>query len=108
MKKYLLFALISILFSCCGKTEPSKAGISYSNSISGTDCLKAVVTDNNVLIIAIDTETGTNYDALARYYLKDAIKHGFTDIKMCAIVDYSTSEFQNGAVVGERVGRAFK
>ena len=108
MKKYLLFALFALLFSSCGRTAPSPAGLEYCKTISGIDCLKATITDANVLIIAIDVEPGRNYDALATYYLNDAISHGVDDIKMCAIVDYSTSEFQEGAVVGERVGKAFK
>lgn len=108
MKKYLLLALFAILLSSCERTAPSPAGLEYCKTISGIDCLKATITDANVLIIAIDVEPGRNYDALATYYLNDAISHGVDDIKMCAVVDYSTSEFQDGAVVGERVGKAFK
>lgn len=109
MKKYLFLILLSlILFACGGNTSPSQAAIRYAESISGTDVLKAAVTDAKVLIIAIDAIEGQNYDALARYYLNDAIKHGAYDIKMCAVVDYSTSEFQDGAVVGDRLGKAFK
>lgn len=108
MKKYLLLTLFSALFSCSVKTEPSPAGLEYCKTISGIDCLKATITDGNVLIIAIDAEYGRNYDALARYYLNDAIRKGVTDVKMCAVVNYSTSEFQDGAVIGERVGKAFK
>ena len=109
MKKYLFLVLLSLMFFLYGcNTKPSQAAIRYAESISGTDVLKATITDSNVLIIAIDAEYGRNYDALARYYLNDAISHGVDDIKMCAVVDYSTSEFQDGAVVGERVGKAFK
>lgn len=138
MKKYLFLVLFLALFSCgrnstgtktisnindtlvdlsvdsvsnesfiaCNGTEYT--GEEYAKSISGTDVLKAAVTDAHVLIITIDAIEGQNYDALARYYLNDAIKHGANDIKMCAVVDYSTSEFQDGAVIGERLGKAFK
>lgn len=109
MKKYLFLVLLSLMFFLYGcNTKPSQTAIRYAESISGTDVLKATITDSNVLIIAIDVEPGRNYDALATYYLNDAISHGVDDIKMCAVVDYSTSEFQDGAVVGERVGKAFK
>lgn len=67
-----------------------------------------MITDANVLIIAIDAEEGQNYDVLARYYLHDAIEHGVDGVKQCAVVDYSTSEFHDGAVVGERLGRSFR
>ncbi|SFG56566.1 hypothetical protein SAMN05216383_12065 [Prevotella sp. KH2C16] len=109
MKKYLFLILLSlILFACGGNKKLSHAAVRYAESISGTSVLKATVTDVHVLIIAIDAIEGQNYDALARYYLNDAIKHGAYDIKMCAVVDYSTSEFQDGAVVGDRLGKAFK
>ena len=49
-----------------------------------------------------------DYDKLAEFYLNDAFSHGANDIKMCAVVDFSTSEFQEGAVVGKRLGKAFK
>lgn len=109
MKKYLFLVLLPLMLFAYGcNTKPSQAAIRYAESISGTDVLKATITDVKVLIIAIDATEGQNYDALARYYLNDAIRHGVYDIKMCAVVDYSTSEFQDGAVVGKRVGRAFK
>lgn len=83
-------------------------GEEYAKSISGTDVLKAAVTDAHVLIIAIDAIPGRDYDKLAEFYLNDALSHGANDIKMCAVVDFSTSEFQDGAVVGKRLGKAFK
>lgn len=108
MKKFLLSILLVFSLLSCGNSEPSHAAVRYAESISGTDVLKAEVTDAHVLIIAIDAIEGQNYDALARYYLRDAIEHGVDDIKQCAVVDYSTSEFQDGAVVGDRLGKAFK
>jgi|GEM_PF-2194586 hypothetical protein len=109
MKKYLFLVLLSlILFAYGCNTKPSQAAVRYAESISGIDVLKATTTDTKVLIIAIDATGGQNYDALARCYLNDAIKHGADDIKECTVVDYSTSEFQKGAVVGKRLGRAFK
>ena len=109
MKKSILSILLVLaLFSCGGKSEPSQAAIRYAESISGTNVLKASVTDAHVLIIAVDAIEGQNYDALARYYLKDAIENGANDIKMCVVVNYSTAEFQDGAGVGDRLGKAFK
>lgn len=109
MKKSILsILLVFALFSCGRKSEPSQAAIRYAESISGTNVRKASVTDAHVLIIAVDAIEGQNYDALARYYLKDAIENGANDIKMCVVVNYSTAEFQDGAVVGDRLGKAFK
>ena len=109
MKKYLSLVLLSLMLFAYGcNTKPSQAAVRYAESISGTDVLKATITDAKVLIIAIDATEGQNYDALARYYLNDAIRYGADDIEQCAVVDYSTSEFQEGAVVGKRFGRAFK
>lgn len=88
--------------------KPSQATINYAESISGTDVLMAEITDTGTLIIAIDAVLGMDYDKLAEFYLNDAFGHGANDIKMCAVVDFSTSEFQEGAVVGKRLGKAFK
>ena len=88
--------------------KPSQATINYAESISGTDVLMAEIADTGTLIIAIDAVLGMDYDKLAEFYLNDAFGHGANDIKMCAVVDFSTSEFQEGAVVGKRLGKAFK
>ena len=109
MKKYLFLMLLSLtIFACGGRIKPSQAAINYAESISGTDVLKAEITDTGTLIIAIDAVLGMDYDKLAEFYLNDAFSHGANDIKMCAVVDFSTSEFQEGAVVGKRLGKAFK
>lgn len=108
MKKFLLSILLAFSLLSCGNSEPSHAAVRYAESISGTDVLKAEVTDAHVLIIAIDAIPGRDYDKLAEFYLNDALSHGVDDIEMCAVVDFSTSEFQDGSVVGKRLGKAFK
>lgn len=109
MKKYILLLLSSLTICIsCSNPKPSLAAKRYAESISGYDVLKASVTDAHVLIIAIDAIPGRDYDKLAEFYLNDALSHGANDIKMCAVVDFSTSEFQDGAVVGKRLGKAFK
>jgi hypothetical protein len=109
MKKYLFLMLLSLtILACGGRIKPSQAAVNYAESISGTDVLKAEITDTGTLIIAIDAVPGMDYDKLAEFYLNDAFSHGANDIKMCAVVDFSTSEFQEGAVVGKRLGKAFK
>lgn len=78
----------------------------YCKTISGFTCRKAIVDEAGWLIVGIDA-TGGNYDRLAEQFLDEAKGEGVMGLKGCGIVNYSTSEFQQGAVVGERIGKAY-
>jgi len=78
----------------------------YCETISGFTCRKAIVDEAGWLIVGIDA-TGGNYDRLAEQFLDEAKGEGVMGLKGCGIVNYSTSEFQQGAVVGERIGKAY-
>ena len=94
----ILFSLILIIaFSCGGgKTEITGAD-KYINTITGFTCEKATVTDNGYLVIAIDAESASGYDTLASQFLEEAKK-----------VDIKNSKFEQGAVVGKRIGKAYE
>lgn len=82
----------------------------YCRSIIDPDAglYAATVTDAGFLIIGIRPIGSPNLDVLAKSYLDDATNAGLHDIKGCFIVDYDKSKWQDGAVVGERIGRAYK
>lgn len=67
----------------------------------------ATVTDANILIIGVKPIGEPNFDILAESYLKSAIKNGL-QVKGCMIVDINNSEWGNGFVKGERIGKAFR
>ena len=118
MKKILFLLLAGILFSC---SSPKKKVIEvnetnetrttsaeeYINTITGFTCEKAAVTDNGYLIIAIDATSNEGYDNLASQFLDEAKQEGVTGLKGCAIVDIKNAKFEQGAVVGKRIGRAY-
>ncbi len=81
----------------------------YTQSIinPSTGIHKAIITDANMLVIAVDASPGANFDAFAKTYLDDAIDNG-VDIKGCLIVDIKDCQFQKGTVIGKRIGKAFK
>lgn len=79
----------------------------YINTITGFTCAKAMLTDNDFLIIAIDPVSDSNYDFLASQFLDEAKTEGLTWIKGVKIVDVKNSEFQQGTVVGDRIGEAY-
>lgn len=83
----------------------------YCKSISSngevTSIFKAEVTDNNILIIGVDRVGNANFDYFCEEQLKDAWKHGVR-VDGCFAVDVKDSQFQDGAVVGERIGHAYK
>lgn len=83
----------------------------YCKSISSngeeTAIFKAEVTDNNILIIGVDRAGDANFDVFCQYQLEDARSHGVR-VDACFAVDIKDCEFQDGAVVGERIGKAFK
>lgn len=118
MKKILFLLLAGILFSC---SSPKKKVIEvnetnetrttsaeeYINTITGFTCEKAAVTDNGYLIIAIDATSDEGYDNLASQFLDEAKREGVTGLKGCAIVDIKNAKFEQGAVVGKRIGKAY-
>ena len=106
MKKILFLMTILITFSCGGgKTEITGAD-KYINT--GFTCEKATVTDNGYLVIAIDAESASGYDTLASQFLEEAKKEGVSGLKGVLIVDIKNSKFEQGAVVGKRIGKAYE
>jgi len=107
MKKILLLLFIGVLLSC-GNSKTEVAGAEeYIKTISGFTCEKAAVTDNGYLIIAIDATSNEGYDNLASQFLDEAKREGVTGLKGCAIVDIKNAKFEQGAVVGKRIGKAY-
>lgn len=68
---------------------------------------KATITDADMLVIAVDFSPGVNFDTFAKTYLDAALRKG-VDVKGCLIVDVKDCQFQEGAVIGKRIGKAFK
>lgn len=68
---------------------------------------KATITDTNMLIIGVRPIGKPNFDVLAQSYLENAIEHGI-NIKACFIVDVDKAKWQKGAVIGDRIGKAYK
>lgn len=96
-----------ITFSCgSGKTEVTGAD-RYINTITGLTCEKAAVTDNGYLVVAIDADSGSGYDILASQFLEEAKREGVEGLKGVLIVDSKNCQFQQGAVVGKRIGKAY-
>ena len=80
MKKILFLMTILITFSCGGgKTE-----------ITGAD------------------KSASGYDTLASQFLEEAKKEGVSGLKGVLIVDIKNSKFEQGAVVGKRIGKAYE
>ena len=118
MKKILFLLFAGALFSC---SSPKKKVIEvnetnetrttsaeeYINTITGFTCEKATITDNGYLIIAIDATSDEGYDNLASQFLDEAKREGVTGLKGCAIVDIKNAKFEQGAVVGKRIGKAY-
>jgi hypothetical protein len=136
MKKVILLCLVAVLLGCNNKkyapsqnnqvdslglttdtssvkdTAQTVNAISkedYCNSLISPDMgiYNAEITDANILIIAVSPEGNPNFDAFAQSYLDDAISKG-VDVNACMVVDVNNSQFQQGAVVGDRIGKAFK
>ena len=108
MKKILFLMTIIIAFSCGGgKTEVIGAD-KYIDTITGFSCEKAAVTDNGFLVIAIDADSDSGYDMLASQFLEEAKKEGVSGLKGVLIVDIKNSKFEQGAVVGKRIGKAYE
>lgn len=104
-------AIANDTFSCNKETvhigTHKQIADEYINTITGFTCVKAMLTDNDFLIIAIDAISGDNYDFLASQFLDEAKSEGLTWIKGVKIVDSKNSEFQQGTVVGDRIGEAY-
>lgn len=104
---------ISDTDSCSYVAMPSKSMTNeeYCKSISSngetTAIFKAEVTDSNILIIGVDRAGDANFDIFCESQLEDAWSHGVR-VDACFAVDIKDCEFQDGAVVGERIGKAFK
>lgn len=79
----------------------------YIETITGLSCDKAAVTDNGFLVVAIDATSDSGYDNLASQFLDEAKREGVTGLKGVMIVDSKDCQFQQGAVVGKRIGKAF-
>lgn len=108
MKKILFLMTIIITFSCgSGKTEITGAD-KYIDTITGLTCEKAAVTDNGYLVIAIDADSDSGYDMLASQFLKEAKDEGVEGLKGVLIVDIKNAKFEQGAVVGKRIGKAYE
>ena len=116
MKKLFFNVLLIVslvIFSGCSSKSSQKvantpAAEKFIKLIVGSECYKAEITDNNILIIGIDAvNTNSNYDALVSQFLSEAKSEGVEGLKGCFIVDSNTAEFQQGAVVGDRLGKAF-
>lgn len=135
MKKIILFFLVALMVGCGNKsnslspnkvdslgvindtssvkdttkTVGEKSNDDYCKSIISPDMgiYNAEITDANVLIIAVSPDGNSNFDVFAKSYLDDAISKG-VNVNACMIVDVNNSQFQQGAVVGDRIGKAFK
>jgi len=106
----ILFVTTFFIFavSCSDKSNTTVAGADkYIKTITGFTCEKAAITDNGYLIIAIDAIKDSNYDGLASQFLDEAKQEGVTGLKGVFIVDIKNCQFQQGAVVGKRLGKAF-
>ena len=107
MNKILI--LCSILFLCsCGSKVEVKGADKYIETITGLTCEKAAVTDNGYLVIAIDADSDSGYDALAAQFLSESEREGVTGLKGVLIVDIKGATFEPGAVIGKRIGKAYK
>ncbi|MFS2806435.1 hypothetical protein AAH029_01285 [Parabacteroides distasonis] len=107
MKKFLFLMISVIAFSCGGgKTEVTGAD-KYIDTITGFTCEKASVTDNGYLVIAIDADSDSGYDMLASQFLDEAKRERVEGLKGVLIVDSKNCQFQQGAVIGKRIGKAY-
>ena len=83
----ILFSLILIIAFSCGESK---------TEVTGADKY-------------IETITGfTGYDTLASQFLEEAKKEGVSGLKGVLIVDIKNSKFEQGAVVGKRIGKAYE
>lgn len=110
MKKFLFLLFIFILAACSSfpKVADTIEAQEFIKSISGSECERAEITDANFLVVAIDAVSPTaNFDILASSFLNSAKEAGVKGLKGCFIVDSKTAKFQQGAVIGDRIGKAY-
>lgn len=72
-----------------------------------TGIYKAAITDAGFLVIGVKPMGKPNFDYLAQSYLEKAYDDGL-HIKGCFVVDINKSTWKKGAVIGERIGEAYK
>ena len=68
---------------------------------------KATITDAGFLVIGVRPIGKPNFDYLAQSYFEQATDKGLR-IKGCLVVDIDNSTWQNGAVIGKRIGEYYK
>ena len=68
---------------------------------------KATITDAGFLVIGVRAIGSPNFDYLAQSYFEQAKDNGL-QIKGCFVVDIDNSTWQNGAVIGKRIGEYYK
>lgn len=113
MKKILCVLSLLLIFSSCGSNKPSQEqkdkADRYVQSLVDADIgvYKGSLTDANFLILAVDAYPGANFDAYASTYLEEAQSKGL-EIKGVYIVDIKDSQFGDGWVTGDRIGKAYK
>lgn len=84
-------------------------GESFCESIMGLSVgiYKATITDAGFLVIGVRPINNPNFDYFAQSYLEQALNAGI-QIKGCFVVDIDKSTWLNGAVKGERIGKAYR
>lgn len=108
MKNWLFLFAFLMLFSCGNSKVEVTGADSYIETITGLTCEKAAVTDNGYLVVAIDANSDSGYDTLASQFLSEAEHEGVTGLKGVFIVDIKNAKFEQGAVIGKRIGKAYK
>lgn len=86
-----------------------KDGGEFCKSIMdiSTGIYKATITDAGFLVIGVRPINNPNFDYFAQAYLEQALNAGIR-IKGCLVVDIDKSTWLNGAVKGERIGKAYR
>lgn len=108
MKTAIFIFSVWLLTSCSNHKVEVTGADRYIETITGFTCEKATVTDNGYLIIAIDADIDYGYDMLASQFLEEAENEGVTGLKGAMIVDIKEAKFEQGAVIGKRIGKAYK
>lgn len=121
MKKFIIaslcfLAIICLIGTCSEKRQQNnkeheisrQVAQEYAESLVEPDLgiYKATITDANMLIVAVDAHPGANFDIFAKSYLDGALDAG-VNVKGCFIVDIKDCQFQKGAVIGKRIGKAY-